>query len=160
MSYDIYIGEAVLESSADKEEFFCRWAVKGHSEKQAPSFKGDELTGKGNSRHPGYIQWGDFCRRNNLYEFFFDEDDGLMREHPGCFPLKQEHLEVLEAALKELEKKDSRPAGLDERYIKDYIAQIPEGEETHSYDKVRLIWLVYWVNWALENCKHPAIANH
>ena len=160
MSYDIYIGEAKVESNVEDDgEYYSRWVVDAHLEKNAPNFKGDTFTENENHRHPGYSQWAKFCRKNGLYSFFFNEDNGLMRRHPGCFLLKKEHLIFFKDKLNELEKRDKRPAGLDERYIKNEFADIPDGEETTSYDKVRLIWLVWWTEWALKNCKHPAIYN-
>lgn len=158
MSYSIFIGEAEVESDTD-DEFYCRWSVKNNEHKDAPSFKGDEFTGKTNGRHSGYSQWGKFCKKVGLYDFFFNEDKGLMRNHPGCFHLEKQHLDTLKSCLDSLEIIDDRPPGLDERYIKDECADIPEGEEKTSYNKVRLIWLIWWVDWALNNCKHPAISN-
>jgi len=146
MSYDIYIGEAQLEE--DIEELFARFVVNSHSEKDAPDFSsdGDDMTGNSNNRHPGYSQWADFLNRNGLYEVFLGEN-GLMEEHPGIQRLTEEHLKMFKEALKKREKSDKRPAGLD------------EAGETKDYDKVRLLWLVWWTEWALKHCKHPCISN-
>lgn len=163
MGYNITIGEAELETETE-EELYCTWTVNLHSEPNAPVFEGDDTTGNTNMRSPSYSQWTDFCKKNGLYDLFYNEDYGLMREHPGCFLLKQKHLDTLKKALEKLEEVDKRPAGLDERYIHSYSCEegyvkIPDSEETHSYDKVRLIWLIWWVDWALKNCKQPAIKN-
>lgn len=161
MSYTIYIGEAVIEDNTceGEDEYRAEWTVNQISNKDAPEFTGDDYTGQSNGRHPGYSQWGDFCRRNRLYEIFFSKEEGIMREHPGCFKLTKKHQKVFEKAFDDLEKRDKRPAGLDERHIKDEFITIPEGTETHSYDKVRLIWLIWWTKWAINNCKKPAIYN-
>ena len=159
MSYDIHIGEADVEGCLEDDEYWARVTVVGKSDENAPCFAGDGMTGNGNSRHPGYRQWADFCRRNGLYELFYAEWEGLLKPHPGCKPLKKEHLEKVKESLKKLEETDKRPPGLDPRYIEDSFAEIPAGEETHSYDKVRLIWMVWWMEWALKNCEHPAVAN-
>jgi len=165
MSYDIYIGELKLEEYKDEVEdnegeYTCSYTVDSMNNKDAPNFYGDDMTGNSNHRHPGYSQWSDFCRRNNLYELFFKEYVGIMSRHPGCFRLTKEHLKIFKDTLKYREKIDERPAGLDQRYIKDSFVHVKEGEETTDYDKVRLIWLIYWTEWALKNCKYPAIANH
>lgn len=160
MSYDIYIGNAEIESEVREDEFYVRWIVNGHSEPDAPNFEGDTLTQNTNSRHPGYSQWANFLKEVGLYDTFFNEEIGLMREHPGCFPLTRQHLVKFKDALEYLNMTDKRPAGLDPRLIKDDFIQIPQGEETHSYNKVRLIWLIYWTEWALRNCQYPAIYNY
>ena len=156
MGYNLYIGESKLES--DIEEYWCRWTAKPKILKKAPFFEGDDLSNHNNSRSPSYTQWWDFCKEVNLIDVFY-EDRGFKGGHPGCFKLTKEHLITFREALKKREQIDKRPAGLDERYINNIFAKFPDGEETHDYNKVRLIWLIWWTNWALNNCKNPTFSN-
>jgi len=156
MSYSITIGEAEIVSNV--EDLYCEWTAESKSLDEAPSFVGDEMTGNSNGRYPGYGQWATFVRTVGIEDVFFG-DEGLMSQHPGCAHLTEEHLNRFKLALAKREKKDARPAGLDIRYHTYTGETIPDGEETHDYNKVRLIWLIFWTEWALKNCKHPVIAN-
>lgn len=164
MGYDIYIGSPYLQEfdpEWEDDEMRAWYSVDSMEHPDAPNFKGDEMTANTNHRHPSYSAWADFTRRNGLYEFFFDDEKGLMRQHPGCFRINKEHLVILKEALKKRELIDNRPAGLDPRMhdlSKDWV-EIPMEEQTHDYDKVRLHWLIFWFDWALNNCKCPAIRN-
>ena len=157
MSYSIHIGNAEIESGFEDGEFYASWSVRTHKEEDAPNFEGDDMTGNSNGRHPGYGQWADFLKEVDMYDLFLNRRSSLMYRHPGCHPLKEEHLDRFKEALTKLEDKDKRPAGLDKRYIENPCVNIED--ETHSYDKVRLIWLIWWTEWALKNCKYPAISN-
>ena len=160
MSYSITIGEATVSSYMESDgEYHARWTAVSKDLPDASNYKGDDVTGNSNCRRPAYSAWTDFCRRNSLETLFFDSDTGLMRSHPGCFQLTEFHLNAFKKALEIREKTDKRPAGLDERYGDDFGVTIPEGEENHDYDKVRLHWLIFWTEWALKNCKKPAMAN-
>ena len=159
MSYDIYIGNAEIEYDdvvRDSEMDDCRYEVHvrvNHvTSPNAPVFVNDEMTGNGNSRHPGYVQWSGALRAAGIYDLFFDENTGLMRRHPGCFPLVKNDLEVVQKARDE--------------YVKKYPNASPRfgtwdtpGSEEDAV-LARLEWLVFWIAWALENCEHPAIYNH
>lgn len=160
MSYSITIGEATVSSYMESDgEYHARWTAESKDLPDAPNYKGDDVTGNSNCRRPAYSAWSDFCFRNKLEGLFFSRVSGLMREHPGCFQLTELHLNAFKKALELRKKTDKRPAGLDERYIADECINIPAGKETHDYDKVRLHWLIWWTEWALKNCKNPAMAN-
>ena len=157
MSYDIYIGEGIIDENDDSGELRVR--VKGLSLPEAPSFPNDQMTGKGNSRHPGYSQWSNFCREAGIYDLFFDEETGLMHRHPGTFILKQNHLDEIRAAKDRWVKNnpDKNPGFPADEWMK------PEFQEKITNPDpilARLIWLEFWVDWALKNCKVPAIHNH
>ena len=109
MSYDIYIGEATLEKFEAEEDYPAeiRISVKRTTQPGAPQFEGDELTGDGNSRHPGYSQWHKFCQIAGLEDLFYDKERGFIREHPGTFALEQHHLDVVTESREEWEKEHS-----------------------------------------------------
>lgn len=164
MSYDIFIGELSIYPSPDELLEFDAYEtstpdlrVNRFEQDDAPEFVNDELTGKGNHRHPSYIGWGDFARETGLYDLFFDTETGIMRDHPGVQVLRPRHHERIAAAL----------ATWRARYP---AAQPGFGgwtdEETPAWvtdegaSLARLIWLEWWVRWALENCRVPAIYNY
>lgn len=146
MGYHIAIGNAVPEFSKDYGELYACWVVKGTSNEDAPNFPGDILTKNGNIRMPSYSGWSDFCEKVGLHELFFDKHEGLFQQHPGCIMITQEHYQTVADALEEYQKHAKRPPGFDDF-------------GNYDYNLARLMWLEYWVNWALENCETPAIYN-
>lgn len=144
MGYGIYIGEAVLE----KEKYSGMYIARVHEKclPVAPSFTGDPLSDHKNGRHPSYHGWHEFVKKVGLNDFFFDEDCGLMSAHPGCFILKPEHLSKIQ------ETKTN--------WIARHPNAVPGFMDTKFDDVLaRLIWLEFWIDWSLKNCKNPAIFN-
>lgn len=158
MSYDIYIGEAaVFEPDAeDREEITSLWVVvRKRAHPEAPRFDNDPCTNNENHRHPAYGAWSEWCRDVGLHRLFFDKDDGLMRSHPGCVALRKRHHTEIIAALHRWQKK--QPGAVAGFYPFDWNDDKVDG----SVDPMlaRLIWLEWWVRWALANCTNPAIYN-
>jgi hypothetical protein len=166
MSYDIYIGQATIDvpSAEDLEEGYnaleCR--VNGMQLDDAPAFPGDLMTGKGNSRHPGYGSFSEFLKTAGLHDLFFNKETGLMRSHPGCFMLAKHHAEAIHEAL--------------ERWRRDHPKAEPGWCDCPACDRIpnsrpvaphmeldgilaRLIWFDFWVRWTMANCTIPAICN-
>lgn len=148
MGYSIYIGEYKV-TPPDPEfpedgEYIC---VEDVECDDAPTFLGDGMTGHSNSRHPSYGGWSDFAWEVGLHDFFFDQQTGLMREHPGTFDLEKSHLLAVQEALVE--------------YRKEYPHIKPRfGASDVEANLARLIWLAWWIEWTLANCKRPSISNH
>ena len=162
MSYDIYIGEAVSlvdkwENDEGGEEFTI--TVNSVELEEAPCFPNDHMTGKKNHRHPGYSQWADFCRDSGLHGLFFDKNKGLMRKHPGTFALNQNHLaEIRQAKEKWIEKNPGKTPGFaPDKYMK---REFQDPITNPDPILARIVWLEFWVDWALKNCKNPAIHNY
>lgn len=165
MSYSITIGEARISapepSEADEGRQPSVRAI-GATHPEAPTFPGDDMTGNGNARHPGYSAWAEFTRAVGLHDFFFDESVGVMRSHPGAAMLTQtHHARVLGALLRYRERRpDARPGW---REPMDGASPFdgPWKPETEGLDPdlARLVWLEWWVRWALDNCTVPVIAN-
>lgn len=175
MSYSIYIGEAELEipdkqaiddCNLDRENFSLYAHVQKINLPDAPIFPGDQMTGNSNGRHPGYSQWSDFCKEAGIYEVFYGEDenerDGLLGDHPGCFLLLPWHLD----AIKEAKRKRSMTlfAGVEPGWCNCSQCDRFGKKETVHVNRdatlARLIWLEWWMEWALKNCKIPAVYNH
>lgn len=160
MSYDIYIGEGVLDVPSPEDaaagDNRLRIVVRPHTHLDAPHFPNDVLTKQGNSRHPGYSQWARACEDMGLSALFFDKERGLMRNHPGAFLLTWEHHAEVAAALdRHMTLHPDTVPGFQEW---DFRGHQPVGPEYDAI-KARLIWLEWWMRWALENCKVPAIYN-
>jgi len=147
MSYDIYIGEATFripEKSEIKDYNQIKVTVNSVYLDEAPVFDDDGMTSNGNSRHPGYSQWANFVDKVGLNDLFFG-DGGLMSDHPGCSYITKEHVEQVKAALEKYKERfpDAKPGFL--------------GNQDALL--ARLIWLEWWMGWAVKNCKVPAIFN-
>lgn len=146
MAYHIAIGNAVPEFSKEDGELYACWVVEETSNEDAPSFIGDKITGKSNIRLPSYIGWSEFCEKVGLYDLFFKQWKGLFHQHPGCVMITQEIYQEVFNALEEYQKHAKRPPGYDDF-------------GNYDYNLARLMWLEYWMKWALENCETPAIYN-
>lgn len=131
MGYNIAIGNAVVE--ADKAyfpELHAAWTVKVVEHENAPAF--GEPTDYSNARWPSYSGWAGFLRATDLEDWW----KKVAEQHPGCYGLEQEDVDTVAEAMKKYVKSD---------------------EEDWNYN--RLVWLDYWVRWAVENCETPAIEN-
>lgn len=143
MGYSIAIGNAVNKSYRDGDELVARWEVEGATSDKAPVFEEDDMTGNSNGRYPSYSGWGDFARETGLEDFFFHRQEGLMREQPGCFIITEDHYNTVKKALMLRRGKGGK-------------AGFGDGED---YNLARLMWMEFWMRWALDNCENPAIAN-
>jgi hypothetical protein len=153
MGYTFSIGNAVPDFDRDYfPELSARWVVEYASHENAPVFPGDEMTGNGNGRSPSYTVWSDFCRQTGLYGFFYDERDRLRACHPGCIGLTKEDADIVSACLKKYKKQATLPPGFEDGFTYD-------GPANFDYHLARLMWLDFWVRWAIENCETPAIQN-
>lgn len=155
MSYNIKIGNAKPYFEKDEDELYATWEVEDQSLENAPNFPNDP-TGTSNERSPAYSVWRDFADWCGLYDLLLGMD-GLMYNHPGCKPLKKEHYEQIKAVL---EKKKGIVVG-EPGFQK--LAEEEGSMDEYGIDQshlARLIWLEFWVNWALENCETPAIWNN
>jgi len=164
MGYDIRIGNAVPVHSKEDGQLYATWSVEPEAHEDAPTFPNDEMTRNTNSRHPSYSGWDNFCRDADIHSLFYNKEyhDGLFDQHPGCVLLTQDHYTTVAVALENRRRVATLPAG---------FAGYPEFNtatqkwDPHSdegkYDATlaRLIWLEYWIKWALENCETPAIEN-
>lgn len=169
MSYDIYIGNAELETDWPGEDWdgpHAEWVVSGMTHPDAP-FKPD-MTENSNGCHPGYGQWGDAMRTLGLDDVWFAEETGLLSMHPGIKVLTAEHLARFESAREayRAEHPDRRP-GFCPCYDCDALGRFKRGaaedgpphDPTWDSNLSRLDWMCWWAKWALENCERPAVYN-
>ncbi len=166
MGYDISIGNARLAYYKGDEHMRIRVEPATHPDAPAHC----PFTKDGNSRSPSYTAWHDFCRDAGITELFYGQGwdrtqcrytectDGfhretpLLAEHPGAFPLLQEDLSYIKAArVKREATNGGKPPGF----------WGGDGSIDNGNDHVlaRLLWLEFWIDWALTNCEMPIIAN-
>lgn len=164
MSYSIYIGEAQIQPlGANNEPAPISVGVGEVRLPDAPTFPGDTMTGNSNGRHPGYAQWSKFCDDTGLDGLFFARDEGFLSSHPGCFKLLPIHLATVQAALATWKaKRPTMVPGWCEcgdchgwRREEDNEPHRPE-RDGHM---ARLLWLEWWMDWALRTCRVPAVSN-
>lgn len=167
MSFDIYIGEAKISvpSKEDLDDGYNALEVRvdGMALPDAPQFPGDFMTKNGNSRHPGYGAWHDFLRTAGIEPLFFNKENGLMRRHPGCFMLAKSHAEEIAEALARWRRDHPKAEpGWCECATCDKLSARDAKPVHRELDGVlaRLMWLDFWVRWALANCAVPAIHNY
>lgn len=156
MGYNLCIGE--LEVEYTQEGNYCGIGVKTYHHDNAPAF--GEPTDKTSQRWPGYIVWQDFCEFVGLEDVFYNEEYGILRNHPGAVPLTEEHRDAVNKAYEDFIVKypNTIPGfGNNVRYsaFGDF-ADHPR-ENCHF---ARLLWLKYWVNWCLDNCERPIFYNN
>lgn len=154
MAYNLLIGE--FEPVSHPEDRQVRASV-AYEDGGPRNSVGSKKVHRGNAIYPGYIAWREFAERVGLEEVFFGDrwwyeddkwDHPLIYTHPGAMALDGRHLEAFRQA----------DAG-----------QIPEAfdhglcvapEEIDYWDAIRLRWLVYWTEWAIETCEYPTFANY
>jgi hypothetical protein len=169
MGYNITIGNAYLQYTRGDEHMSIM--VEAATNENAPDH--DPFTGKGNSRSPSYTAWHDFCREAGIHELFygqgwsreerrylecsegFHRETPLLAEHPGAFPLFHEDLQYITAArIRRQQTNGGRPPG-----FWDWDDERGEIDNGNDHVLARLVWLEFWIEWALGNCERPAIAN-
>ena len=145
MGYNFTIGEAVIHTFDDDGlESSCRIGARGEHHDAAPAF--GEPTDHTNQRWPSYTGWFEFCKATGLMDVFYC-DKRINGGHPGVFPVTREMQVMVDTAM-------TRLRGL-----------YPNASATYDNDDLiegnlcRLTWLKYWVDWSLENCDQPVVAN-
>lgn len=171
MGYNIAIGEAIFEGN--KDDLYLRVWAEPQAHDEAPAFENDPLTGNGNSRSPGYSVWTDLCRDTGLYGMFYGtngrrvpymEGDPnchrempILAEHPGYAVINEADVMAIKHALDQhVLKHGELTPGFRDWQERDEDAPANAGE---CATRARLIWLHYWCDWAVRNCKWPVIAN-
>lgn len=142
MSVRITIGE-IEEILDDDGPFELIKVIKVQKSDEAPIFVGE---------NPDYEQlntkssicWPEFCQEGLIYGLFYNRHTGLFKT-TGVYNLTTEHLNLVSI----------------KRVMREERIKKPPGFGSDIYDPVlaRLIWLEYWIEWALEKCQNPGIEN-
>lgn len=147
MGYTITIGQLSIEKNPD-DGIDCScisFGAEGARHDDAPAF--GEPADYTNSRWPSYGVWSDFMRATGLYDVFFYDRGHLIGGHPGVrlitpvLALKVSHALVV--------YRMANPSA---------ESVMREGDDASAW-LCRLIWLDYWIGWAIKNCETPVIAN-
>lgn len=166
MSYSIYIGNADLDPGSAppageagvRAQYVAR--VQPAERPSAPCFPGDPMTGRSNGRYPSYTSWARSMEVAGLSEWMFDRASGILSRHPGCVAINARDLAIVRTALDNWTRShpgttpgwcqcvDCEPFGSPSL---PHVALDPIG--------ARLLWLEWWIDWALVNCERPAISN-
>ena len=153
MGYNFTIGNAV--PSFDKSEFpdlRARWVVEHASHPDAPVFPNDYASG--NYRSPCYSVWKEFCQVTGIYDLFYEEETGRLHAgHPGCVGITEDDANAVTAALLCYQANATKPPGFERD------DSSPERASMYDHNLARLIWLEWWMHWAIRNCETPAIQN-
>ena len=158
MGYSLIIGNANVVMFP--EEGTISFNINLESNEDSPSVCG--YTGKSNHRMPSYSGWSDFCKNADIEELFFGKrgwrpemrsydycspdfhrEYPLLYKHPGTFLLTKGDVEYLTLKRAAYERKHG--------------VSFEDRKKDIDYD--RLLWLEFWVKWAVENCQFPAIQN-
>lgn len=169
MGYNLKIGEAKIHF--DSEYAAVRIETDGFKNPDAPTFPNDTMTENTSWRFPSYTGWSEFCKESGLYPLFYgkgwdpvyrqnvtDEETIPWRErpildhHPGVALIVFKDLDFIRKCLKQYKKTAPKKKPGFEGW---------NGEDADVYDPIlaRLIWLEYWFDYALKNCKVPVMTN-
>lgn len=171
MGYTLTIGEATMEHHPEYASL--RVGAERMTHPDAP--KHCPYTKDSNSRSPSYSGWEDFCKEAGpaVYELFYgggwndghyvcvDNPDNpreapIMAEHPGYAVLTPYDLKVFREARQRREKTNGgKPPGFFDEDPKTFKS-IDNGTDATL---ARLLWLEFWTEWALKNCKVPILEN-
>lgn len=160
MGYSLTIGELEVQYSREHEDnpYVC-CSAKSEKHDAAPAF--GEPTDHTSERWPSYGGWHDFAEFVGLEKLFFgrdERDDALIANHPGCVPLTETHRREVNAAFEAFKiRYPNAVPTYGEKQERSWQTD-PNNPEENAY-MCRLVWLHYWVNWAIDNCERPVFEN-
>ena len=155
MGYSIVIGELEVEKHWDDgiDSSCISFKARGEHHDEAPAF--GEPTDHENQRWPSYGAWSDCMKDAGMHDLFFDEGR-LIGGHPGVRLITKDLYSEFSKRKKAFE---TRHPNATPTYGKaDILNGDPSNPECNS-TYCRIVWLDYWMKWALENCETPVIAN-
>lgn len=155
MGYSIHIGEH--DPGWREDEYDDSMWYDSHS---VVSMDGLEVGAPLNSSHdhsnfilPSYSSWNGFMRVTGLADRLEEDGIEIIPTHPGvCYITPKLHAAIMEVGAVYLAK---HPVVEERRPCKHGMGD----ELFRSYESARMRWLMFWVDWAFNNCKHPVIAN-
>jgi hypothetical protein len=94
-----------------------------------------------------------------LSDLMYNNEHGLLRSHPGCFPLTKAHKKAIDEARKNFYKKypNCKPGYEPGKDI--FLTDPDPSWPIQNSYATRLEWLKFWVDWALKNCSQPVFYN-
>lgn len=170
MGYTFKIGELNEreETYEDEDDYgneiikhYTSYDVESMELDEAPEFPNDEMTAKSNSRSPSYSAWSNFCKDAGLYHVFYNSQGHLYGSHPGYIDIDQQMINEVEASVKVLQAKSTKPPGFEgfPKYDPILGDHVTPDEGRYDYTLARAMWLEFWIKWAYNNCERPVIVN-
>lgn len=177
MGYTLRIGEARMDYDEDRVEIDCDLVTLP----EAPAH-GDP-TDHQNQRWPSYSGWAESMEHLGLMDVMFNRQNGgageieykgtflspLLECHPGAKPITQLHLEYIAEKIDDYKRRHPDHVA---RYRPPKAGAQPmiPGSDMYREEDLdtdprndpwlcRGEWLLFWVRWAVENCKHPVFVN-
>lgn len=147
MGYTITIGQLKVQKNPDDGLGCSCIGFDAECERldNAPAF--GEPTDYTNSRWPSYSGWSDSLKECGLYDLFFFEGC-LIGGHPGVRLITRHLVDEVNARLAILESKNQN-----------IVASYKDKSNKLNSFYCRAVWLRFWLNWAIDNCDTPVIAN-
>jgi hypothetical protein len=154
MSITISIGEKFWN------EELSSWDVQRETSPEAPVFPNDVcLEPKANWRFVNYPAWKSMAEEVGLTKWLTDKDTGILHKNDEVTPITEDHYRMIsEAYLLRSAFAEGRPGWDSEEWDEETLGARPQVPGTH-YDKylARLMWLRFWVRWALDHCQEPSV---
>lgn len=154
MGYTLTIGQAYMDF--DKEYSDLRIKAEYVTLPNAPAF--NEPTDYSNERWPSYTSWASAMRNMGLSHLMDKSNDNcLIPSHPGYKVLNADIKSEIDKAYEDfyLKYPNCKPGYSPLATDFDEDPNWPEENST----AVRLEWLKFWVDWALDNCEIPIFHN-
>ena len=102
--------------------------------------------GFANLRDRGANSWEDFFQKAGLSAWFLSEIEPHLNEMPFVIPVKREWAKIISAAAQAYFDQTADPAH------KSLETQVEEKECL-----LGLIWMRFWIDWALQNAAEPSL---
>ena len=173
MGYNLSIGEAKISWSEDCVSIDCDEVKLDY----APAY-GDP-TDFTNQRWPSYTTWHNVMSNLDLMDVMYSEGNHgasdfewqgktyypLLANHPGAAPITKAHVEVVEMKLDNYKRKFPNHIAqyppLKDGVVKTWVNTEEDYVKDARYDGnlCRGEWLLFWLKWAIENCKYPVFVN-
>jgi hypothetical protein len=175
MGYTLTIGEARIEWDTERVCITCDAVTRD----DAPAY--GEPTDHQSTRWPSYSAWADSMQALGLMDAMFNENNGgkgffewngeirypLIPSHPDAAPITREHVEIVAAKLAAYKAAHPdhiaqfRPLKLGAKPVAGAWYREEDYDDNPIYDchLCRGEWLLYWLRWALDNCKQPVFVN-
>jgi hypothetical protein len=129
MGYSIFIGDIVDGEAQRMIELVVR-----------PDAPPSSSSRRSNDRHPSYSDWSKFLVQTGLTDWWDNPRDGVGRTMPLLSKLTEKDADLIAKASMRFLKNKRRMSKVDFDL---------------NFDRIE--WLLWWVSWAVDNCKNPGI---
>lgn len=153
MTITITIGEKCWHDEIDG------WSVDRTHHPGAPVFNNDEATEPlANWRYINIPVWHSMAEECGITAWLSDRQTGLLAESQTDVvrPLSEDDFGIVNNAyLLRSAFREGKP-GWDAEFDEEELGQVPLNTRHDEY-LARLMWLRFWIRWALDNCEEPSV---